>query len=456
MKYNLRFTGRQHEKVLAHLFPGDGKEAVAVALCGRRRDADETILLVHDVVLVPHDSCDREADFIRWSPPVLQPALERATGDNFSVLKIHSHPGGFHEFSTLDDESDRRVFESVYGWVDGPHASAVLLPDGELFARVVLPDGAMVKMESVLVAGDDVQIFRDSSGAELPEHAIRHRQLFGDATTELLRELRIAVVGCSGTGSPVVEQLARLGVAELRLVDPDRVEEKNLNRIYGATMTDALENRLKVEVLKRSVRAMGLGTNVAAYPVELAQAVLAVAHCDVVFGCMDSASGRNLLNRICRYYLVPYIDMGVKLEAGHAGSVEEVAGGVYYIQPDGAELVDKGLFTREQVEAEDLARVSPEEYAERLERGYIRGIQADRPAVVSMNTTFAGLAVTELLARLHPFRLDPNSTSASTRLSLAKGIFNQEPDGELAAKKKRQVGRGDTSPLLEMPGLELE
>ena len=47
--------------------------------------------------------------------------------------------------------------------------------------------------------------------------------------------MSIAVVGCSGTGSPVIEQLARLGVGRLVLVDPDRVEEKNLNRIVNAT-----------------------------------------------------------------------------------------------------------------------------------------------------------------------------------------------------------------------------
>lgn len=35
--FTLRLTGHQHAALKAHLFPGDGNEAVAVALCGRRK-----------------------------------------------------------------------------------------------------------------------------------------------------------------------------------------------------------------------------------------------------------------------------------------------------------------------------------------------------------------------------------------------------------------------------------
>lgn len=35
MKYKLRMTGQQYAGLQEHLFPGDGKEAVALALCGR-------------------------------------------------------------------------------------------------------------------------------------------------------------------------------------------------------------------------------------------------------------------------------------------------------------------------------------------------------------------------------------------------------------------------------------
>lgn len=33
----LRLSATQHRELRTHLYPGDGHEAVAVALCGRRR-----------------------------------------------------------------------------------------------------------------------------------------------------------------------------------------------------------------------------------------------------------------------------------------------------------------------------------------------------------------------------------------------------------------------------------
>jgi hypothetical protein len=90
----------------------------------------------------------------------------------------------------------------------------------------------------------------------------RHAQLFGSGTTRRLREMAVAVVGCSGTGSPVIEQLARLGIGRLVLVDPDRVEEKNLNRILNATREDAYLKRPKVEVMARAIARMRFATEI--------------------------------------------------------------------------------------------------------------------------------------------------------------------------------------------------
>lgn len=50
-------------------------------------------------------------------------------------------------------------------------------------------------------------------------------------------------------------------------------------------------------------------------------AVRAVAECDVIFGCVDTAEGRNLANRIAAYYLLPYIDVGVSLAANGVGGI---------------------------------------------------------------------------------------------------------------------------------------
>ena len=450
----LRMTSAQHAELASHLFPGDGAEAVAIALCGRRGlDA----LMLNEIQVVPYELCDRSPDRVTWHPTLMEPLLVKASRDNMAIVKIHSHPSGLSQFSDIDDQSDQNLFESVFGWINGdrPHASAIMLPDRSMIARAVHPDGSFHVIPKISVIGNDVQIWTSNGDGSVPEFTKRHAQLFGAGTTNLLRQLSVGVVGCSGTGSPLIEQLSRLGVGELILVDPKHVEEKNLNRIVGATMDDAVHKRPKVQVLKRTVEAMGLGTTVNAFhaPLQDVQARKALAACDVVFGCMDSLGGRSILNRLARYYTLAYIDVGVKLEGDGNGVVDQVAGAVHYLRPDGAGLIHRGVFTSKALEAESLRDNDPAGYADRLKRGYIEGAQEDRPAVVSVNTYFASLAVIELLARVHAFRSELNAEFAVQRVSLTNTLWVLEADPGANPQELRMVGRGDLTPFLGMPAL---
>jgi hypothetical protein len=271
----------------------------------------------------------------------------------------------------------------------------------------------------------------------------------------MVRKLRVGVIGCSGTGGPVILQLAHLGVGRLVLVDPDRIEVKNLNRIPGATMKDALNKAFKVDVAKRYVQRLELGTEVLALNTDLAnaEAVRAIAECDIVFGCMDGAEGRHLLNRVASFYLLPYLDLGVRLDADGRGGVGQVCGTVHYLKPGGSSLLSRGVYTLEEVRAEGLRRIDPEEYREQLRSKYIVGVQEDRPAVISVNMQIAGMAVNEMLARIHPYRDDPNAKFAANRLSVKHGEMFSEPDGEPCPLLTRHTGRGDVSPLLDRPDL---
>jgi hypothetical protein len=257
------------------------------------------------------------------------------------------------------------------------------------------------------------------------------------------------------TGSIVVEQLARLGVGHLILVDPDVVEHKNLNRILNSTYDDAERHRPKVEVMARAIALMRLGTAVDVHHANLLDpsTVRAVSTADVIFGCMDGVEGRNALNRIAVAYVQPYFDIGVRLDADGHGGIEDIWGTVHYVQPDGSSLMDRGVYTREDLDAEALKRTDPDEYSRRRSVGYIRGVPENRPAVVSTNALYASLAVNEFLARLHRFRWSMNGDFAIRRYSVTRDLFINEPDGEPSPRFTKLVGRGDMRPLLDMPEL---
>ncbi|MFZ5894781.1 MAG: Mov34/MPN/PAD-1 family protein [Myxococcota bacterium] len=158
----LRIAGVHAAALRSHLFPGDGKEAVAFALCGRHRAVAQDVLVVRDVVPVAYADCPvREEGLVTWRTQAIEPLLIRAGKEKLGVVKFHSHPTGFPRFSATDDVSDADLFPSVYGWVDddGPHASVVMLPNGQFFGRSIDVENRFSALERICVVGHDVSIF---------------------------------------------------------------------------------------------------------------------------------------------------------------------------------------------------------------------------------------------------------------------------------------------------------
>ena len=456
MKYNLSISGKHYEQLKNHLFPGDGKEAVAVALCGRQSNEEQIKLLVNEIILIPYDQCSiRSSVLIKWSTTTIIPYLEKAAKKGLALLKIHSHPTGFPSFSNTDDKSDKELFSSVFGWMENeePHASAIMLPDGKIIGRIINSDLTMKSIDKINVVGDDLKFWFSDEKSAMEEFELRTVQAFGLGTTNKLKRLKIAVVGCSGTGSPVIEQLTRLGVGHLVLIDPDKVEKKNLNRIFNSTMNDALKNRYKVNVLKKAIQKIGLGTIVTAFNKNIyhsTKIINEIASCDLIFGCVDSIDGRHLLNQIATFYLIPYFDLGIKLISDKKGGIDQIMGTVHYIQPGGGSLRTRGVYSDEQLRAASMQRISPEYYDEQKKAGYIVDVVVESPAVISINTQIASMAVNDFLARIHPFKYDPNSQFAINRISFTDSYFQHEQDGETDDYLKKFAGRGDLKPLLNM------
>ena len=451
----------QHGQLKSHLLHPDGKEAVAIALCGRRSGNNTHCLLIREVHPIPYGDCEiRESELLCWKTSLLEDLLPKAMQDNMAIVKIHSHPSGYAEFSVTDDASDRDLFSSIYGWLDDdyPHASMVMLPDGKMFGRHVDLDGNFYPLDLISVIGDDIyHCFPEIEEDLLPEFTIRNSQALGMGTARLLNRLSIAVVGCSGTGSPVIEQLARLGVQKLVLVDPDPIEEKNLNRIINSRMSDVDQERKKVDILDSAIKQMGLGTKLEAISENICttRAVEAVAECDIIFGCMDGSEGRHLLNRLATYYQIPYFDVGVKLEADGKGNISQICGSVNYLQPGKSSLLSRNIITLEGIEAEGMMRTNPELHEKQYKEKYIKGVNVDSPAVISINMHYASMAVMEFLARIHQFRDDTNNCFAQYGSSLTQSriFYFSESEFEQCMALIKHVGKGDRSPLLDMPTL---
>jgi hypothetical protein len=116
--------------------------------------------------------------------------------------------------------------------------------------------------------------------------------------------------------------------------------------------------------------------------------------------------------------------------------------------------MSRRLYTAEQLRAAAMRRHDPAEYARQVSKKYIKGVAEDRPAVNGVNMFYASLAVMELLARLHPYRIDGNGGLAAQTISLTGGFWRQVEEGPTDVSLARHVGRGDMTPPLDMPFLD--
>lgn len=455
--YELALPGLTYDALLAHLLAADGNEAAAILLC---RDAApvRSRLMVVETILVPHDACAiRRPDYISWPGELLSAAIDRAQEQALSIILLHSHPGGFPHFSRTDDDSDRAAIGSIFDGWSGPepsvgHGSAIMIAPGMIRARLYQPDLQPHDIARVIVTGDDIRIW-DAGGSPSPPMA------FGSGMTRALSVLHACVIGVSGTGSIIAEQVARMGFGALTLVDFDHVEAKNLNRIINSTTDDAARAAPKVEMFAAALARVRPLLPVKPVRENIFQrdAVIAAAQADILFSCVDSSEGRQIADLIAQAFMIPLIDMGVTIPTRRltdgSPAIVEVMGRIDYVQPGGATLGDRAVYTPASLRAEYLARTDPERFAAEQREGYIKGAPEEAPSVIALNMRAASAAMLECVARLFPFRHDGNARYARTLFALADGDEETMSEAHFDRAPNPLLGRGATEPLLGLPAL---
>jgi molybdopterin/thiamine biosynthesis adenylyltransferase len=145
----------------------------------------------------------------------------------------------------------------------------------------------------------------------MSEEVVRNRSIVGpfDLDADRLAAVSVLVAGAGNIGSPLAPQLARAGVGLLRIVDRDRVEEKNL---ATQDFRPADVGRFKADVLAERLREQFPGVRVEARACDLEDLPLGEADVDVLLGALDSRRARQVLVSDLGWPLgVPVVDGGV-------------------------------------------------------------------------------------------------------------------------------------------------
>jgi len=384
-----------------------GNEQMAFILAAPNVSASRIRLVGHELLRAQPTDLDHQ------SPSAISPngqfvatALTRCRREGWSLIEVHSHPfdsAPHTTFSSIDWSNDRMKMPRLASMLPETfyHATMVVGQnslDAHYYQRTI---SAIRPVQQVTIVGsfsEDSPVlhyFPASSSAAasvLPQDARHDRQLpvLGVATQEALSKARVAVVGLGGLGSFVALELAYLGVGHLILIDPDRIELSNLNRLIGAGPDDV--GRYKVDVFRDLVERVAPEVEVTdvAAPLLDSSALHHAKAADLLLGCVDTHGARLSLNHLSIRYLIPLIDAGTGARLGTDSVAAKLGGQVQVVAPGVGCLECRG-FIHPQRAAYDLAPPELQQY----ERDHGYGTEEARPSIIFLNGVVASMQVAE-------------------------------------------------------------
>jgi hypothetical protein len=391
-------------------------EQLAFVLAGPNLTETGVRLVARELILAAPDDFDFQSTTgLRPNGEFVARTLSRCRQEGWSLIEVHSHPFDGSDrtsFSGTDWRSDEAKMPRIADLLshNAYHVTMVMGQssfDGHYFDR---DRERIVPIEGVVVAGGSSGDYSSVSypstsfrqggsfSEELtigPRHG-RQLPLMGTAAQARLGKSRAIVVGLGGLGSFVCLELAHLGIGSLVLVDPDRVEVSNLNRLIGVSESDI--GRYKVEVFAKLIQRLAPEIDVIPLPMSILDPVplAAAKSCDILLGCVDNHGARLVLNQLAAQYIIPYVDAGTGARQHPSRPDSWQVGGQLQVLMPGLGCLECREFIDPARAAFDLA--PPEVQAYEREHGY--GTDLLAPSVIYLNGILGSLqasAATSLL-----------------------------------------------------------
>jgi hypothetical protein len=215
------------------------------------------------------------------------------------------------------------------------------------------------------------------------------QSFLGPESDATLAGIEVGIAGLCGGGSHLVQQLPLVGVSKFVLADPDIAEDRNRNRLLGSTPADVQAARAKTAIAERVIRGINPNAEITVCQSRWQDAIESLRRCDVIFGCVDSYRERDDLERFCRRFLIPYIDLGMDVHEAPDGY--SISGQVVLSSPGGPCLRCLGILNEKRLKQE----------AGRY------GKAGSRPQVVWPNGVLASVAVGLLVQLICPWHGSP-------------------------------------------------
>ena len=397
----VRIPIKLYKQTVEHLFGSPG-EHFAFYFANFTYSKGEPVFLVKDLICIPEDETNPGWDGYEVNIEGILRVVNQAVENDHCLIEIHNHGGSAPRFSRVDNEELGPFVEYIHKSLPNKPYGATVWGDKEVFGRYFLPDGSSGDIRSIVVFGDDFfeQIASVSRNINYSKRYSRQEVWFANGGQQQFGNLRIGIAGVGGTGSHVVQQLAYLGCKDFVFIDDDIVEETNLNRLVIAENADiGLPKAYLAQQMVMNINP-DAKTHTVVEKIQSAVAIDILKGVDIIFGCVDNDGARLIMNELALAYHIPYIDLATGITVENE-KIVEAGGRVAFVTTKGP-----CLLCMDEIDRSEAAFFlsDDEDQVEQLDRGYITGVDAKSPSVVSLNGTIASLSINELIIFLSGLR----------------------------------------------------
>ena len=316
---------------------------------------------------------------VSFTPEFVERALGEALRNKAGVALLHSHLGpGWQAMSEDDIAAERLLAPRVLAATGLPLVGLTLGTDGAWSARfwekTAPRQFSRNWCDRVRVVGEYLQVTYDEDLAPAPKlrpELDRTVSAWGPRIQADAARLVVGIVGLGSVGSLIAEAVARMGLADVRLIDFDSLETVNLDRVLHGKKSDI--GRAKVAILAEELVESATAESFRVTPVEYSvveeRGLREALDCDVLFSCVDRPWARHVLNFIAYAHLIPVVDGGIRAEAVRSGDGLRRADIRAHVAVPGRECL-------ECIGQYDSGLVSPERDGYLDDPAYIAGLPA--------------------------------------------------------------------------------
>ncbi|MDF5722352.1 MAG: ThiF family adenylyltransferase [Rhizonema sp. PD37] len=245
--------------------------------------------------------------------------LENHLQAGLDIVHIHTHAGGgVPDFSHVDDryESEYAGFISSH-FPTQPHLISGVFDENLQFGQFRIWDRTGQRFEPVDFCHSLFDVSNFQEVMNKTDLMFLRQKIFGSANQQLLHQLKVGLIGCGGIGSIFAELLGRLGVKNWVLVDPDKLETVNLNRMPGATKEMVQQQWYKVHYVKHLIQKIypeDSCVQTIATGIESELSKQEIATCDLIVVATDNHLSRKTAQELALQYMRPLVCLGTHIE----------------------------------------------------------------------------------------------------------------------------------------------